>query len=76
MISKIRKQFNAGFKEEYYENLKNEIVDTYGEGTAFRSSETPVFISKSVKNEIFDACESIINQLWQLDFDKIRARLN
>tara|TARA_R110000737_G_scaffold215997_3_gene232462 strand:- start:355 stop:1551 length:1197 start_codon:yes stop_codon:yes gene_type:complete len=72
MISKIREQFNAGFKEEYYENLKKEIVDTYGEGTAFRSSETPIFISKKVKNEIFDACESIINQLWQMDFDKIR----
>lgn len=72
MISKIREQFNAGFKEEYYENLKKEIVDTYGEATAFRSSETPIFISKKVKNEIFDACESIINQLWQMDFDKIR----
>lgn len=74
MISKIREQFNAGFKEEFYENLKKEIVDTYGEGTAFRSSETPIFISKKVKNEIFDACESIIDQLWQMDFDKIREQ--
>ncbi len=74
MISKIREQFNAGFKEEYYENLKKEVVDTYGEGTAFRLSETPIFISKQVKNEIFDACESIIHQLWQLDFEKIREQ--
>lgn len=74
MISKIREQFNKGFKEGYYENLKKEIVDTYGEGTAFRLSETPIFISKKVKHEIFDACESIIDQLWQLDFDKIREQ--
>ncbi len=74
MISKIREQFNQGFKNEYYENLKKEIVDTYGEGTAFRLSETPIFISKKVKEEIFDACDSIINQLWQLDFEKIRAQ--
>ena len=74
MISKIREQFNQGFKDEYYENLKKEIVDTYGEGTAFRLSETPIFISKKVKEEIFDACDSIINQLWQLDFEKIRAQ--
>ena len=72
MISKIREQFNQGFKDEYYENLKKEVVDTYGEGTAFRLSETPIFISKNVKNQIFDACESIINQLWELDFEKIR----
>ncbi len=74
MISKIREQFNTGFKEEYYENLKKEIVDTYGEGTAFRLSETPIFISKKVRNEIFDACESIIDQLWQMDFEKIRKQ--
>lgn len=72
MISKIREQFNVGFKQEYYENLKKEIVDTYGEGTAFRLSETPIFISKQVKEEIFDACKSIIYQLGQFDFDKIR----
>ena len=52
MITKIREQFNANFKEEYYENLKKEIVDTYGEGTAFRLSETPIFVSKEVKKEI------------------------
>ena len=74
MISKIREQFNQGFKDEYYENLKKEVVDTYGEGTAFRLSETPIFISKQVKNEIFDACDSIINQLWQLDFEQIREQ--
>lgn len=74
MISKTRQQFNQGFKDEYYENLKREVVDTYGEGTAFRLSETPIFISKKVKEEIFDACESIIDQLWQLDFEQIREQ--
>lgn len=74
MIDKVRKQYNEGFNEQYYENLKQEVVDTYGEGTGFRLSETPIFISKKVKNEIFDACESIIDQLWQLDFEKIREQ--
>lgn len=72
MIEKVRDRYNKGFKEEYYENLKQEVVDTYGEGTGFRLSETPIFISKKVKNEIFDACDSIIEQLWKLDFKKIR----
>ncbi len=74
MISKIRERFNAGFKEEYYENLKQEIVDAFGEGTAFRLSETPIFVSKEVKREIFDACDSIIDQLWKLNFQEIRKR--
>lgn len=74
MISKIRERFNVGFKEEYYENLKKEILDTLGEGTAFRLSETPIFVSKKVKNEIFDACDSIIDQLWKLNFEEIRSR--
>jgi hypothetical protein len=74
MITKIREHFNANFQEAYYENLKKEIVDTYGEGTAFRLSETPIFVSKEVKKEIFDACESIIAQLWQLNFEEIRSR--
>jgi hypothetical protein len=63
MISKIWEQLNAGFKEEYNENLKKEIVNTYREGTVFRLLETPIFNSKQVNEEIFDACDSIIDQL-------------
>jgi len=74
MISKIREQFNAAFKEECYENLKKEIIATYGEGTVFRLSESPIFIGKKVKEEIFNACDSIIDQLWQLDFEQIREQ--
>ncbi len=72
MIPKIRKAFNANFKQEYYENLQQEIVDTLGEPCAFRVSETPVFINKQVAKEVFNACDAIIEQLWQLDFGKIR----
>ncbi len=74
MIPKIREAFNAGFREEYYQNLKNYIAETFGEPAAFRISETPVFITKEVKKEVFAACEAIIEQLWKLDLAAIRQK--
>ncbi|WP_273568491.1 hypothetical protein [Maribacter halichondriae] len=49
MIKEVREAFNIDFKQEYYENLQNEIERTLGERCAFRISETPVFISKEIK---------------------------
>ena len=74
MIQKIREAFNAGFKEEYYENLQKEISETLGEACAFRISETPVFIGKELKKEVFSTCDAIIQQLSQMDFEEIRNR--
>ena len=74
MIPKIREEFNATFKESYYENLLKHIEETYKEPSAFRISETPVFISKEVKKEVEAACTSIIEQLWNIDFKEIRKK--
>ena len=74
MIKKIRQQFNDGFKQEYYENLQQHVIDTFGEPCGFRISETPVFIPKELKTKVFSACDAIIEQLWQLDLDKIRDK--
>ena len=74
MIPKIREAFNENFREEFYTNLQNEIEETLGERCTFRVSETPVFISKKVKKEVFAACDAIIEQLWQLDFDEIKSK--
>tara|TARA_R110002051_G_scaffold115026_1_gene188052 strand:+ start:53315 stop:54511 length:1197 start_codon:yes stop_codon:yes gene_type:complete len=74
MIPKIRDEFNATFKESYYENLLNHIESTFNEPSAFRISETPVFISKAIKKEVENACNSIISQLWKIDFTEIRRK--
>ena len=74
MIPRIRDEFNATYKEEYYENLLQHIKDTYGQPSAFRISETPVFISKDVKKQVEAACAAIINQLWKIDFSEIREK--
>lgn len=74
MIPKIRANFNTNFKQEYYESLKNAIEETLGEPAAFRISETPVFINKEVKRKVFEACDSILAQIENLDFRAIRER--
>ena len=74
MIKEVREVFNTNFKQEYYENLQNEIEKTLGERCAFRISETPIFISKEIKNKVFDACEAILDQIGKLDMDAIRER--
>jgi len=74
MIPEVRKAFNDNFKQEYYENLQKEIVYSFGEPSAFRVSESPVFINKELKHEVFSACDAIIEQLWKLDFKEIRQK--
>lgn len=74
MIPKIRAAFNQNYKEEFYENLQKDIVDAFGEPTAFRLSETPVFISKELKTKIFEACDAILEQIEHIDLQEIRDR--
>ena len=74
MIPKIRAAFNENFEEALYTNLQNEIETGLGERCAFRVSETPVFITKEVKTAIFEACDAIIQQLWEIDFSQIRKQ--
>ncbi|MCJ7467938.1 MAG: hypothetical protein MUO53_14745 [Maribacter sp.] len=74
MIPERREAFNKGFKQEYYENLQNYVTETLGEPCAFRISETPVFISKEIKEKVLEASASILDQIWQLDMDAVRQR--
>jgi len=74
MISKVRNAFNENYKEEYYEKLQLDVKDTFGEACTFRISETPVFIDAELKAKVFDACDSIIEQLWKIDFAAVRER--
>lgn len=74
MIPHIRKAFNDTYNEEYYKNFQKEVIDTYGEAAGFRLCETPVFISKELKNNLLDACDAILKQLQGIDFQEVRER--
>lgn len=74
MIPHIRKAFNDTYNEEYYKNFQKEVIDTYGEAAGFRLCETPVFISKELKNNLLDACDAILKQVQGIDFQEVRER--
>jgi hypothetical protein len=74
MIPERREAFNKGFKQAYYEDLQKYVTQTFGEPCAFRISETPVFISKDIKEKVLEASASILDQIWKLDMDAIRQR--
>ena len=74
MISKIREAFNKEYNSKFYDDLEKDIANKLGEECTFRLSETPVFIDKKLKKNLFEACDAIIEQLWKLDFSKIREK--
>lgn len=74
MIPEIREAFNDSFKNAFYENLLADVERRFGEPCHFRISETPVFIDNALKKRVFDACDAILEQLEELDFEDIRQR--
>jgi hypothetical protein len=74
MIAELREAFNNSFENAYYENLLADVERRFGEPCPFRISETPVFIDKALKKKVFEACDAILEQLEELDFESIRNR--
>ncbi|MDR6515310.1 hypothetical protein [Chryseobacterium camelliae] len=63
MIPEYREQFNREFSEEKYTSLKNILKEKSGIEPAFRISESPVFLSHTLKLQLIEAAESIIDQI-------------
>jgi len=51
MIPEVREAFNLDYKDTYYEGLLKEVNERFGEPCPFRISETPVFISRELKEK-------------------------
>lgn len=69
MIKQIRDQFNADFKPTQYENLLKSLeTATGGHPCLFRIAETPVFVPKSFKAKLLQACEDAFQTIMSPDF--------
>jgi hypothetical protein len=68
MITQMRQQFNAAFKEETYQALLSWIESQYHYRPPFRVAETPVFIPQALKQKLITACEEITDVIVQPDF--------
>lgn len=71
MIPANRKAFNAQFTEEKYQNLLNDIVETYKYKPAFKICETPAFIPKQLKERLVTACDDIMKVINQPNFKEL-----
>ncbi|MFZ0816658.1 MAG: hypothetical protein WAM78_14120, partial [Candidatus Sulfotelmatobacter sp.] len=72
MIASLRKQFNASFAPEKYQEFLRQIDDACGTHVSFRLSETPFFFPKSLLDRMVEAGKELIRQL--VDSPEYRAR--
>ncbi len=68
MNKSLRKNFNQNFSTQKYENFLSDIHQLYPNQLEFRIAETPVFVPKSLKTKLIEACESIIDVIVEDDF--------
>ncbi|MBI1226345.1 MAG: hypothetical protein GC192_14010 [Bacteroidetes bacterium] len=68
MISDVRKAYNAAFTEEKYQSFLHEIYLGTNHKVPFHIAETPVFVPKSLSDQLFQACEELVDTLCRPDF--------
>ncbi len=68
MIPQLRKDFNAAFTREDYDKFIQDINTGLKFPADFRISETPVFLTRELTNELIKASDGIIQQLTTGNF--------
>ena len=61
MVPALRKLFNEQFTDEKYKSFVDDLSGVHPGQLDFRVAETPLFIPRSFKQKMLDACESIID---------------
>ncbi|MDF2190200.1 hypothetical protein [Paraflavitalea sp. CAU 1676] len=74
MVPSLRKAYNESFTKEQYQQFLNDLNSKYPGAIEFRLAETPVFVSKSFAQKMFDACESIIDVITDPHFKELTER--
>ncbi len=68
MIPGIRSSYNEAFSPEKYQSFLKELHGIYPGAIEFRVAETPVFIPKTLGQQMKDTCAYIIEQICAPDF--------
>jgi hypothetical protein len=74
MIPAIRKKYNESFSQEKYKNFLADLDTATSKPIEFRVAETPVFVPKSLKEKLIEACESIVDVIVQDDYKTKTAK--
>jgi hypothetical protein len=68
MIEKIRKEFNATFKQAFFDACKNNIENAYPGALDFKIAESPVFINKKLGDQMNNTAKFVIDFIKSPDF--------
>lgn len=68
MIPAIRQAYNAAFSETKYNAFINSIHADWPGQLEFRVAETPVFVPKSFKEKLIEACEFFVDVIVNPNF--------
>lgn len=74
MIKEIRERYNQEFSEEKYNAFVAHLDSIYKKEVVFRVAETPMFVSKQLKQRLIDASESIVDIICQPNFNQLTER--
>lgn len=61
MVPLLREEYNKNFTKEKYQAFLDELHAVHPGAVEFRVAETPIFVPRSFKNKLIDACESIVD---------------
>jgi hypothetical protein len=70
MIPSLRKQFNASFTPEKYQQFLQRLAERCGAPVQFRVSETPCFFPKPLLDQMSQYGKELIQQLGTLEYRK------
>ncbi len=68
MVPAIRKAYNQAFSPAAYQAFLEDLNSFHSGALEFRVAETPVFIDKTFKDKVLDACEAIVDVICAPDF--------
>lgn len=68
MIKNVRQHYNDNYTNEKYQALLDDIKTTFKHDPKFKVAETPVFIPKTLKAKLLQACEEITETIVAPDF--------
>lgn len=71
MISDIRRQYNDKYSDDKYEAFCSWIAEQHNHRPPFKIAETPVFIDRALKQQLFEACTEISQVFTRPDFKAI-----
>ena len=61
MIPDLRRQYNENFTNEAYQAMMSWLGGQYNHDPKFHVAETPVFFPRALRDQVFAACEDVIN---------------